>query len=104
MRRLGLTKATRKGFPISCVRTLGAGSIPSHSTIKLVDLSWSGVCVPVGTCAVDRIAVQNTSHAHHLRLTLQELNGKTFGCVPCDVAMQEPGLRNRGVLAHVRFG
>lgn len=83
----------KKGFPISSFRTTSARNTPLHSAVKLVDFSWSGVCTPIGTRAVDRIAVQNTSGGHHLRLSLQELDGKTLRSVPRNVAMQEPGLR-----------
>lgn len=92
----------KKGFTISSVRTPSARNIPSHSTVKLVDFSWSGICTPVRTRSVDRIAVQNTSRVHHLRLSLQELNGKALRCVPRNVAMQEPGLRRKDTLADVR--
>lgn len=73
--------------------------LPLNAAVDLVDIS--GICVPVGTCAVDHITVQNTSSAHHLRLALKELNGKTFRSVPSDVAMQEPGLREE---THVSTG
>lgn len=77
----------KKGFPIRSVRTASARDISSHSTVKLVDLSWSGICIPVGTSAVDRIAVQNTSSAHHFGLALQELDSKALRRVPRNVAM-----------------
>lgn len=94
----------KKCCHISSLGSRSARSLPSHSTVKLIELSWSGIRTPVGTRAVDCIAVQNTSCAHHLRLSLQELDGKTLRCVPRNVTMQEPGLRRQDTLAHVRPG